>query len=474
MLKLTPKVHKHVREYLSEKSRVQELTDGLGSPLNIVFPQLTSDNAKAFLEVFNKHKLKGRVFYAHKPNKSQAIVRQLALENVGIDVASHGELLSALQAGFVGERIEATGPKNEKFIRLALQHGVVIAVDSMDELSLISKVLSQLKLSEARVLLRVSGFTSTHTKVHGRDTRFGINLKDLDSTYQWLRDHKEIKLIGLSFHLNAANATEKIIAIENTLNALVKASSYGLSPSIINIGGGFHISYLESAEEWDQYISALKQSVLEGTESLSWDQSGLGYRNENGTLGGSAQFADSFISQTAHEEFEKILESPLPSFDDATLKQVLDELLFELWIEPGRAILDQTGMTVARVLSVKQSVKDETVVALDMNRSNLNSQDLMVLADPTILYQHQKENPEGVGVFFAGNLCLKSDLLTRHKTYLDKLPEPGDLVIFHNTAAYMMDFAESHTLQQSIAKKVAITRTDESFSWCLDDNYEPL
>ena len=247
MLKLTPKVHTIVRDYLFHKSRVQELTDGLGSPLNILFPQLASDNAKAFLEVFHKHKIKGRVFCAHKPNKSQAIVRRLASENVGMDVASHGELLSALQAGFVGERLEATGPKNEKFIRLALQHGVVIAIDSTDELFLISKVLSRLMLTEARVLLRISGFTSPHTKVHGRDTRFGINLKDLDATYQWLRDHKEIKFLGLSFHLNAANTTEKTIAIENTLNALVKASLYGLSPSIISIGGWFHISYLESA-----------------------------------------------------------------------------------------------------------------------------------------------------------------------------------------------------------------------------------
>ena len=44
-------------------------------------------------------------------------------------------------------------------------------------------------------------------------------------------------------------------------------------------------------------------------EALSWDQSGLGYRNENGTLDGSAQFADSLVSHTVSEEFEKILDS---------------------------------------------------------------------------------------------------------------------------------------------------------------------
>ena len=87
-----------------------------------------------------------------------------------MDVASHGELLSALQAGFVGERLEATGPKNEKFIRLALQHGVVIAIDSTDELFLISKVLSRLMLTEARVLLRISGFTSPYQSPRTRYT----------------------------------------------------------------------------------------------------------------------------------------------------------------------------------------------------------------------------------------------------------------------------------------------------------------
>jgi diaminopimelate decarboxylase len=475
MLKLTPKTHKRIRDYLSDKSRLKELVDGLGSPLNLLFPKCPAENAREFLEVFNKNKIKGKVYFAHKPNKSQAIVRQLALENIGIDVASHGELVSALQAGFTGEKIQSTGPKNKKFIRLALQHKVVIAVYSMDELLIISQIAAELKIARTRILLRVCNFSSAHTKIYSKDTRFGIDIQKIEGVYKWLQKHTEIELIGLTFYLNTANITEKVIAIENSLKALIIASSYGLSPSVLNIGGGFRISYLESAVEWDRYISELKCcSVLEGSSSLTWDGSGLGYRNENGTLKGSPQFIDSFIDQTGPEEFSKILNTPLPAFSNTTFKQILDELLFELWIEPGRAMLDQAGITAAKVLSVKHSAKGELVVALDINRSNLNSQDFIVLANPTILYQTPKEHKNEIGVFFAGNTCLESDLLTRHKTFVDQLPEPEDIVVFHNTAAYIMDFAESNTLQQNTAKKIAITEINNNFSWSLDDNYEPI
>lgn len=474
MLHLTPRVHTRVKNFLADPTRLRGLTQGLGSPLNLLFPACATENAEAFLRVFEEERLKGRVFFAHKPNKSEAIVKQLSVKNIGIDVASHDELVSALKAGFTGNRIEATGPKNAKLLRLALQHGVTISVDSMDELVQIESIMRHFLCPKARILLRVCNFSSTHTKIQAKDTRFGVDIKKIDAFYQWLRQHREVELLGLSFHLNAANADEKMIAIESSLTAMARAASFGLSPTILNIGGGFRISYLESSYEWDEYQSALKKSIIEGGESMSWDGSGLGYRNEKGTLQGSPQFADSFIPQTPANELRTILHRPLPTFSNALFKHVLEEFGFELWIEPGRAMLDQVGITVGRVLSVKQSAKGEHVVVLDMNRSHLNSQDLIVLADPTILYQTLKEQTEPIGVYFAGNLCLKSDLLTRHKTFLPYLPEPNDLVVFHNTAAYMMDFAESHTLQQQIAKKVAVTETDGHFSWTLDEHYEPL
>ena len=56
-----------------------------------------------------------------------------------------------------------------------------------------------------------------------------------------------------------------------------------------------------------------------------------------------------------------------------------------------------------------------------------------------------------VGVYFAGNLCLESDLVYRHMTYLQKMPEPGDLVVFPNSAGYFMDFSASTSIMQPVA-----------------------
>ena len=53
-------------------------------------------------------------------------------------------------------------------------------------------------------------------------------------------------------------------------------------------------------------------------------------------------------------------------------------------------------------------------------------------------------------------------------------PEPGDLVVFANTAPYIMDFIESNTLHQNTGQKVTITQEDDRFRWFTDEKYKPV
>ncbi len=473
MLKLTPKYHARTERLLSRPDFVRELITGLGSPLNILFPTQVQENIHSFQGVFQRTGVQGRVYATHKPNKSQAIVQELAQTDSYIDVSSYGELVSALQAGFTGDRIGATGVKSDRFLRLALQQGVIIAIDSLEELRRVTELSSLYAQGSVPILIRICDFSSTHTSIHWRDTRFGIRIKDFDSVIRWCLDHTVLNCRGVSFHLSEATQSEKIIAIENGIQCLIRAQSQGLSPTVLNIGGGFRVCYLESASEWEAYTTAIKQSVLEGSSALTWDKSGLGYRTECGVLRGASTFAESYLSIAGAQELERLLNAPLPAYSNSLFKQAINDFLLELWIEPGRAMLDQVGLTVATVLGAKESAHGEIVVALDMNRSNLNSNDLSVLMDPTILYRNKSIAPKECGVFFGGNLCA-SDFLTRHKTMVKQVPEPGDVVIFHNTAGYLMDFAETHTHLHRVARKVSLKEEGEYFRWSLDDVYESL
>ena len=64
-------------------------------------------------------------------------------------------------------------------------------------------------------------------------------------------------------------------------------------------------------------------------------------------------------------------------------------------------------------------------------------------------------------------------MITYNKTFPDHIPQEGDLVIFVNTAPYIMDFVESKTLHQNIAKKIAVVEHNQRFRWFEDSVYDP-
>lgn len=475
LLALRPIVHQLTEHFLAGGNLLFDLVDGLGSPLNILFPQIAAENMQKFLDTYAAHDLPGRVFYAHKPNKSQAVVRELAVKNCGIDVASFGEFTSALEAGFTGDRIEVTGVKDSNLIRIALLHNALINVDSVPELETVIDLHKKLNINHpARIMVRLNGFRSDTANVLSKDSRFGISIDEMPNHCELLmNDH--VNFIGFSFHLENNNPTEKLIAIEATLKLTLLARDAGLNPTTINIGGGFTVGLLAHQEDWDEYISHLKLSVIGRYPSLSWNNSGLGYRNENGTLAGAPNFREHFIEAPGADQLNQLLETRLPAFGNQAFAALLLENLLELYIEPGKAMLDQVGITVAKVLHTKPSSRGEQMVVLAMNKSNLNASEMELMSDPIVISHGKSKNiEENSGVFFCGNLCSYSDLIYKHKTFLKILPQAGDLVVFINTAGYSMDFVESNTLQQPIAEKISVCKRNGTFSWTKDGLYNPV
>jgi diaminopimelate decarboxylase len=125
---------------------------------------------------------------------------------------------------------------------------------------------------------------------------------------------------------------------------------------------------------------------------------------------------------------------------------------------------------------VRRASGGEELVSLNMKRSDLAFLDQEMFVDPVVIYGRSSTTSSGNWrkVFFAGNLCLESDLIYRHATFLQKLPEPSDLVAFVNTAAYAMDFSSSQAIMQPSARKVAVATEGKSFTWVLDELYSPV
>lgn len=160
---------------MGERPLLTSLLDGFGSPLNIVVPAQLRATTEAFRLVLAEHGLRYRLFLAHKANRSAALIRQAAVEGLDLDAASHGELCSGLAGGFPGARMEATGPKNPAFLRLAVQHGLLIHVDNPEELTHLDRTSASLgNAGPVDVVLRIAapaaGDTGSGTGVRA-DTR---------------------------------------------------------------------------------------------------------------------------------------------------------------------------------------------------------------------------------------------------------------------------------------------------------------
>ena len=455
---------------------LKPLVSSLGSPLNVLFPGRVTENVTPFLETFEHYGIDGRVFFTTKPNRSASIIREIACTpSVGVDVSSEGSLAAALSAGVHPSRIEATGPKDKAYLSLSLLQRIVINIDDLAEIDLICALKGQLGISgKTQILVRLSGFKSPRNTFAVSDGTFGVPTGTIAELWPKLQlFSQEIDLLGFSYHLNTDSTEYRVLALEQTLSILFAAKQKGFTPRVVNIGGGFRIKYAKNPADWENFILKLKGSITGQGKACTWNRSGLGFSTENGRIKGAPRFMDHAEPLPPADQLCALLRQELPSFSSVPAGRLLSESVLELWIEPGRAMLDQAGLTVAEVLHVRKSEQGHPLLVLRMNRSNLNSFELTLLTDPILLSRNQTAVPCEEEYFLTGNLCVANELLTPRLIRFGRQVSPGDLIAFINTAPYIMDFAESPTLHQPVARKIAVWFKEHQSFWALDEEYRP-
>ncbi|SDS93840.1 alanine racemase [Actinoplanes derwentensis] len=185
------------------------------------------------------------VLYAVKANGHPAVVRTLAEECDGLEVASGGELALAVTAG--ARRVVFGGPaKTDAELAAALDAGALLNVESPHELRRLAALGAQ-----ADVCLRVNrpgnSLTGSHTMT-GTPTPFGIDEAQLPAV---LADIPAgLRVIG--FHLHAVSNNLDGLAHAGFLTDAITwsidtARSYGMDLHVVNAGGGLGVDYLSDA-----------------------------------------------------------------------------------------------------------------------------------------------------------------------------------------------------------------------------------
>ena len=472
---LEPRLTDDVRSLLSDPALSHTLADALGSPLNVVLPEQAVENVDRFRSVYGAGHLAGQICFAHKANRSSALLRRLAVTEAGVDVASLGELRHALGCGFTPDRVLATGPKNTEFLWLCARTGVTVVLDSAAELDTLAALVRRFGLPRVLITLRLSGFASSGTRLLSRRSRFGTPEAGLEPLLDAVVGRQDaVELVGVGYHLDTTGLDEKALALEGCLRAAEECRRRGLHPMSIDVGGGFGVDYLADRDQWELYTSALADAVLGRRPAITWGGYGYGLRAEGGTLRGALGLYPAHRPVSGARYLDALLSHPAASFGGRPLGELLLEHLYDLVIEPGRALLDGCGLTLARVLEVRQDDAGDLMVRLAAKADDIALEDHGVLLDPVVV--RDGTGGEGVGpvrAYLFGSLCLESDLITRRAVHLPEAPRAGDLMAFVNTAGYCMDFHATGAQLQPGARKVAAWRESGAWRWCLDEEYWP-
>jgi diaminopimelate decarboxylase len=184
-----------------------------------------------------------QVLYSLKANAALGLCSFMANAGLGADVSSAGELLVALEAGFPSERILVSGPDKSPAMLAQLRSapGALISIDSVTELKLLTR-----HDQFHRALLRLRpDFCSFAACTAGPDSRFGLLMDDLPRCRELLST-PALKVVG--FHIFAGSQVLSPEGIAHHLRgaldqSLRAADLLGLTPEIIDIGGGFGIPY---------------------------------------------------------------------------------------------------------------------------------------------------------------------------------------------------------------------------------------
>ena len=149
------------------------------------------------------------VAYATKAFLCTAMARVALEEGMCLDVATAGELYSALRAGAQGNQIVLHGNnKSEAEILLALETGVrLIIIDSEDEIDRLERLVSA--ELQATVLLRVTPGVEAHThefiKTGQEDSKFGFSIASgaAQRAVTRLEAMKHVDLAGIHAHIGS-------------------------------------------------------------------------------------------------------------------------------------------------------------------------------------------------------------------------------------------------------------------------------
>jgi ornithine decarboxylase len=175
--------------------------------------------------------------YAVKANPDTRVLQLLAAEGSGFEIASIAELDQLISLGVEPSQVYYSNPmKSRQYIEYAAAKGVEwFSFDCVGEMRKIHSIAPHAKL-----YLRID------TPNIGSDWplsgKFGAKMRDVDEIIG-LAAELGADLCGVTFHVGSQcrNAENWRVAIDNAKRIFASMRLHGLTPKLLNIGGGYPV-----------------------------------------------------------------------------------------------------------------------------------------------------------------------------------------------------------------------------------------
>lgn len=211
-----------------------------------------------------------KVHYAVKANSNPRILKLIASYGFGADCVTWNEIASAISSGFNPSEIVFAGVgKTDKDIEAALREDIFcFNCESIQEMEVIDQLASK-QNKTARIALRINPYIEAHTHKYIttgiEESKFGINTWELEEVIKRLSAMKNLKLIGLHFHIGSQITRMSVFkSLCLKINELQEwFTSRNIDLEIINVGGGLGIDYENPEKEprFQEYFSLLNEFI---------------------------------------------------------------------------------------------------------------------------------------------------------------------------------------------------------------------
>jgi diaminopimelate decarboxylase len=240
--------HARGRELLCEEVPLRAVAESAGTPCFVYSRATLEHHYDRLTEAFAGVDL--LVCYSVKANSNLAVLDVLRRRGAGFDVVSGGELRRALRAGADPKKVVFAGVgKTADEMVLGLDAGILMFnVESEAELDLLETV-AKTRRKRADIALRVNPDvdpkTHTYISTGKRESKFGIDLAAAEALVKGLPKRRWVRMTGVHAHIGS-QITEigpHTEAMRKVVAFASGAKAAGNPVSILNMGGGFGIYY---------------------------------------------------------------------------------------------------------------------------------------------------------------------------------------------------------------------------------------